>query len=108
MAFTREECNIVLEAKFRESFSQIDNVSKLTTDARGSEKYACIEEMGGMVAVNNALQQIQLNKTEVHGAPTTTPQIPQQITNETTTQQTIELPTISEGTDFFLSGAKIV
>ena len=34
MALSREECHNLLETKFRESFSQINNISKLTTDAR--------------------------------------------------------------------------
>jgi hypothetical protein len=64
MPLTRDDCYTKLEVQFLQDFSQSDNVSKLTTTARGADKYDCINEMGGMVAITNALQQIKLNKSQ--------------------------------------------
>ncbi|MDR0608055.1 MAG: hypothetical protein LBG52_07105 [Candidatus Peribacteria bacterium] len=77
MALSQSVCQSQLEAQFVKSFSQSENIGKLTTDARGENKYDCIDAMGGMVAVNNFLQQTQLNKSEIssttqHGVPAAT------------------------------------
>lgn len=107
MALNRQECLTLLEAKFRESFSQIDNISKLTTDARWAEKYHCIDEVGGMIEVSNTLQQIQLNKTENHGAPNTD-QTPTIQTWQNTQTQTIQPNPAKDFWEAALSGVKTV
>ncbi|MDR3168842.1 MAG: hypothetical protein LBU27_03680 [Candidatus Peribacteria bacterium] len=68
MVISQSVCQSQLETQFLKGFSQSENVGKLTTDAWGANKYVCIDAMGGMVAVNNFLQQVKLNKNEVPSA----------------------------------------
>jgi hypothetical protein len=100
----------MLETKFLQDFSQNNNVSKLTTDARGADKDDCISEMGGMVAINSFLQQVKLNAPQHPAAPTTST-FPA-TTSPTSTTQTSQQPQSSNPLDdignTFVTGVKTV
>jgi hypothetical protein len=66
--------------------------------------------MGGPIAINNALQQIQLTKTEQHGASVNTPQPeqPSQPSTETPLQQTTQQTPTSETVANITQGTQLV
>jgi hypothetical protein len=63
--------------------------------------------MGGIVEVSNALQQIQLNKTETHGAPDTSQTTSSQ-TGQTTQTQLPPIDPITDVWDVVAAGAKTI
>ncbi|MDR0860527.1 MAG: hypothetical protein LBO09_06210 [Candidatus Peribacteria bacterium] len=102
MAITQSVCQSQLEAQFLKGFSQAENIGQLTSDAWGADKYTCINEMGGMVSVNNFLQQIKLNKAEIpaseqHGVPSASSSL-------TTTGQTTQTGADLEREDQIIDG----
>jgi len=105
MSISRAECHDKIENQFLRDFSQMNNISKLTSNSWGNDKTACVDAMGGMVAVNNALEQIKQNKVEQpHLAPTTVNN------SQQTTQQTHQVvPTaVDEMANSLLAGVKTV
>ncbi|MDR2416377.1 MAG: hypothetical protein LBD75_07455 [Candidatus Peribacteria bacterium] len=117
MSLSKQECQSKLETQFLKDFSQSDNISKLTTDARGTDKYDCLSQMENMVGVHSFLQQIKLNGAQ-HGAPTSqtssTSSNPSQpssqpvsLSTQTTTQSS-GLDDFTQGRDAFLGGMKTV
>ncbi|MDR0650555.1 MAG: hypothetical protein LBG59_04025 [Candidatus Peribacteria bacterium] len=117
MPLSKQECQSKLETQFLKDFSQNDNISKLTTTARGADKYDCLSEMGNMVGVNSFLQQIKLNGAQ-HGAPSTQPstssnssqssaQPSSQSSTHTSVQPAVSNP-FEEGRDSFVGGVKTV
>ncbi|MDR2540746.1 MAG: hypothetical protein LBD11_02970 [Candidatus Peribacteria bacterium] len=106
MALTQSECQSQLEAQFLKGFSQAENIGKLTSDAWGVNKYTCIDTVGGMVAVNNFLQQTKLNKNEIsvseqHGVPSASASL------TTTGQATTQTGAIDDRGDQIVDGLAV-
>lgn len=59
-----ESCEGRLAETFRKDFSQKDNLSKLTSKARGAQKSQCLEQIGGYPQVSTFLSNVEKNKTE--------------------------------------------
>ncbi|MBO4203356.1 hypothetical protein J5893_00740 [bacterium] len=58
---TNEQCLSLLTTQFTQDSSQRENLSKLTTDARGNEKYSCLNQVanGSLVQLSSLLDTIE-------------------------------------------------
>ncbi|MDR2190116.1 MAG: hypothetical protein LBP53_02795 [Candidatus Peribacteria bacterium] len=46
MPLSKQECQTQLETQYLKDFSQSSNISKLTSDARGTGKADCMSQIG--------------------------------------------------------------